>query len=91
MKIELSHTALKFLEKLDESNRNRIRDKINILTNSIEEYGIIPYKTLDIKTLKGNWYPLKRLRTGKIRVLFYIEYESETIKISEIDNRGDIY
>ncbi len=91
MKIEISHTALKFLEKLDESNRNRIREKINLLRNSIEEYGIIPYKTLDIKTLKGNWYPLKRLRIGKIRVLFFIEYESETIKIAEIDNRGSIY
>jgi mRNA-degrading endonuclease RelE of RelBE toxin-antitoxin system len=91
MRIEISNSAFKFLENRDEKTRKRIIEKIAILKNSLEEAGIIPYKVLDIKTLKGNWYPHKRLRIGKIRIIFIIDFNSDVIKIQEIDDRGDIY
>ena len=91
MRIELSHSALKFLEKQDDKTKTRVFKKIKYLINSIEESGVIPYKTLDIKSLHGFWHPHKRLRIGKTRIIFIIDSDSNTIKISEIDGRGDIY
>lgn len=42
----------------------------------------------DIKPLSGGKGEY-RLRIGKFRILFYIE--AETVRIFEIDSRGDLY
>jgi mRNA-degrading endonuclease RelE of RelBE toxin-antitoxin system len=53
MRIELSHSSIKFLEKIDEKTKVIIKEKINFLRNQITELGVIPIKSLDIKSLKG--------------------------------------
>jgi mRNA-degrading endonuclease RelE of RelBE toxin-antitoxin system len=55
MRIELSHSSIKFLEKIDEKTKVIIKEKINFLRNQITELGVIPIKSLDIKSLKGQW------------------------------------
>jgi mRNA interferase RelE/StbE len=91
MEIKFSKSAVKFLEKLEERNKEQIREKILYLLNSIEAQGIIPFKELDIKKLKGNWEGFLRMRVGKIRVIFAVDNNSDELLVYEIDFRGDVY
>ena len=91
MKIELSSSSIKFLNKLDNKSKAIIKEKINFLRLQVADLGIIPYKSMDIKSLKGDWKPYLRLRIGKIRIIFLIDIENNILKIYDIDNRGDIY
>ncbi len=57
---------------------------------SLEE-GIIPFRELNIKKLKGEWRGFYRMRLGKIRVISRIDIEKDKLIIYEIDYRGDAY
>jgi len=91
MRIKFSRNAKKFIDKINEKDRERIQSKIKSLLQSIEEHGIIPFKELDIKKLSGTWVGFLRLRIGKIRVIFKIDIETDEIGICEIDFRGQSY
>jgi mRNA interferase RelE/StbE len=91
MEVKFSKSAVKFLEKLDEKNKEQIREKIFYLLNSIEDRGIITFRDLDIKKLKGNWEGFLRMRVGKIRVIFTVNNNSNELLVYEIDFRGDAY
>jgi mRNA interferase RelE/StbE len=79
MNIVYSRTSIKYLEKLEESLRFSIMDAIDRLP----EHG-------DIRKMRGRVIRnLYRLRVGKFRVLFI--WEDQTIKVLDIDTRGDIY
>ena len=41
--------------------------------------------------MKGEWKGFYRLRIGKIRIIFNINFENEQIYIDRIDFRGDVY
>ena len=51
---------------------------------SLEE-GIIPFREMNIKKLKGEWRGFYRMRLGKIRVIFRIDIEKDKLIIYEID------
>ncbi len=91
MKIEVSSQAQKFLMKQTENSQIRIREKVRLLKQYCEKTGTLPINSMDIRFLKGKWYPSKRLRIGKIRVIFDIDFNNSILKIEAIDNRGDIY
>jgi mRNA interferase RelE/StbE len=46
---------------------------------------------LDIKRLKGKWQGFYRLREGKKRLIFSIDFDTMKIFIDRIDFRGDVY
>ncbi|MBE9100448.1 type II toxin-antitoxin system RelE family toxin [Vacuolonema iberomarrocanum] len=91
MEINYSKRSVKFLKKLDETNQNRIREKILLLKNSLEQDGIIPFSEADIKQLKGNWEGFYRIRVGKIRIIFKIDELSNALLIYDISFRGSAY
>ena len=91
MRVKFSQNSIKFINKINEKDRERIRDKIQTLLKSIEEQGIIPFKELDIKRLSGSWIGFMRLRIGKVRVILTVDIEKDDLFIYEIDFRGDIY
>ncbi len=91
MTIKFSRDAIKFLEKITEKDKERIRQKTKILVISIEEQGIIPFRELDIKKLSGEWSEFFRMRIGKIRIIFRIDRKADSILVYEIDFRGDVY
>ena len=91
MKIEVSTKAKKFLMLQTENSQNRIKVKVNFLKHYLEDNGKIPFNSMDIKVLRGKWYPYKRLRVGKFRIIFEIDFHINTLFIEEVDNRGDIY
>jgi len=79
MNIFFSKTSLKYLTKLEQQVR----------TNIIEAIEGLPDKG-DICKMRGQSIQnIYRLRVGKYRIL-YVQGE-DTIKILEIDTRGDIY
>jgi mRNA-degrading endonuclease RelE of RelBE toxin-antitoxin system len=91
MKIKLSKSAQKFLNKLSAENRNTVLKKIKFLKTSLEKQQIYPPEELDIKKLKGDFKGFSRIRVGKIRIIFQILTETEEIVIYDIDFRGNIY
>jgi mRNA interferase RelE/StbE len=91
MKVKSHNRAIKFLEKLDEKDKERIRLKLKSLMNSIEMKGVLPFKELDIKKFEGDWKGFLRMRTGRIRTIFRIDQEEDVLFVYEIDYRGDVY
>ncbi len=91
MKIEFSRSAIKFIEKLKDVDKEKVRLKLKFLLISLGERGIIPFRELDIKKLDGKWSGFFRMRVGKIRVIFKINKDNQVLLIYEIDFRGSIY
>jgi len=78
--IYLSRQAKKFLEKLDEDTRERIKEKLRLLADN-------PF-ALPYKKIKGreNTY---RIRVGDYRIIYSVRgYE---VRILKIDKRERIY
>ncbi|WP_253860462.1 type II toxin-antitoxin system RelE family toxin [Microcystis aeruginosa] len=79
MKIWISRSANKFLEKLDANSRKSVLTKIGILKTCLETQNLYPPEELDIKKLKGELKGFSRIRVGKMRVIFKIGKETEAI------------
>jgi mRNA interferase RelE/StbE len=91
MRVRFHQRAVKFLEKLDEKEKERVRLKVKSLVSAIETQGIIPFKELDVKRLEGEWKGFLRMRIGRVRVIFRIEKRDDVLLVYEIDYRGDVY
>lgn len=91
MKINFSNNSLKFLDKINDKDKDKIRLRIKELLKEIESSGIIPFAKLNIKKLEGNWKGFFRMRSGKIRIIFNIDRNAGEINIYEIDFRGNVY
>jgi ribosome-associated translation inhibitor RaiA len=59
MKIEVSTKSQNFLMMQTANVRQRIKEKVNILKKYLDEIRKIPFNGMDIKVLKGQWYPYK--------------------------------
>ncbi|MFN5610285.1 MAG: type II toxin-antitoxin system RelE family toxin [Pseudanabaena sp.] len=46
---------------------------------------------LNTKSLKGDLQGFSRMRVGKIRVVFTVDFQEKELLIHDIDFRGDIY
>ena len=91
VKIRISRSANKFLEKLDANSRKSVLTKIGILKTCLETQNVYPPEELDIKKLKGELKGFSRIRVGQMRVIFEIGKETDEIFIYEINFRGNIY
>jgi len=91
MKILFSKQAIKFIEKIELKEKNKILHKISKVLKNIRINGYLKNEDLDIKVLRGEWYPAKRLRIGSYRVIFHIDRDKDQLQVLVIDNRGDIY
>jgi mRNA interferase RelE/StbE len=80
---EYSRQAEKFLKNIDIVLRKRITDKIEELAK--EPIGH------DEKRVHGFREKLFRARVGDYRVLYEVDYESETLGIIKIDKRERVY
>jgi mRNA interferase RelE/StbE len=85
-KIFLSSQADKFLERRhlsDEFAIEPIRRAIRKLRGETV--------TINLKRLTGKWTGYYRVRVGKIRVIFSVDFEERTVFIEVVDNRGSVY
>ncbi len=83
-KIEFSKRSYKYLNRLDQSLKNRISQQLEILSENPRN------PELDIKKLQGNSL-LYRLRVGNYRILYTIEDDLLIIVVINIGPRGDVY
>lgn len=77
-KIRISKKAIKFIQKQDKIQRDRIYKAILKLPEG------------DVKKIQG-FKEEYRLRVGSYRIIFQIIHEELIIEVINIDNRGDIY
>ncbi len=83
--VKLSKTAFKDLEKLPKHIQKLIIEKLDILSQNPN------LLKNNIKSLKGKYKGLKRLRVGKYRVIFEERENELVILIIRIAHRGEIY
>ncbi|HJH29734.1 MAG TPA: type II toxin-antitoxin system RelE/ParE family toxin [Methanosarcinaceae archaeon] len=81
--ILLDLPAQKFLRKIDKKIASRI-------VESIEKLAEEPIRH-DSKRIMGSKENLFRIRVGKFRVLYRVDYENSHIVITKIDSREHIY
>jgi hypothetical protein len=55
MKVRFSNSSLKFVEKVNKKEKERIRLKIKELVTELEQFGTIPFTRMNIKKLEGSW------------------------------------
>ncbi|MBD2390184.1 type II toxin-antitoxin system RelE/ParE family toxin [Aphanizomenon flos-aquae NRERC-008] len=91
MAIKFRKNAIKFLEKANLEDAEKIQEKISQLLLFVEEQAIIPFTEFDIKKMKGDWEGFYRLRIGKIRIVFTVNTQSGEVEIFTIGARGDVY
>jgi mRNA interferase RelE/StbE len=91
MAVKFRKQAVKFLQKANSEDVAKIQSQLNQLLTVIEQQGIIPFTELDIKKMKGDWEGFYRLRVGKIRVIFIVDFDSSQLEVYTIGTRGDVY
>jgi mRNA interferase RelE/StbE len=84
-KIEFSKTAFKDLSKLPKHIQGLIIEKLDILAQNPA------LLKNNIKTLKGKYKGLKRLRVGKYRIIFEEKENELIILIVRVAHRGELY
>ena len=76
MAVKFRKQAIKFLEKSNPEELENIRNQIKIIMIAVEKQGVLPFTELDIKKIKGNWKGFYRLRIGKNRIIFTVNFNS---------------
>ena len=88
--IKIHRDAKKFWGKLDENNKNKILNKLKELIDNLEK-GIINWRILKMKKLKGKLNGLYRIRVGNIRIIFEINTKEKVIYVTHIHYRSKVY
>lgn len=81
LEIKYSNQAVKFLKKCEAILVQRILKKIESLSSE-------PFPT-DVKVTQGE--KLFRVRVGKIRILYEVDYDNNLLGIVKIDKREKVY
>jgi len=85
MEIVYSEKAVKQLKKIAKSDKKIAKTIIE----KIESFANHTDSNFDIKTLRGKYGDLKRLRVGSFRIIF--EAETATVFIYEVKHRKEAY
>ena len=81
--VRYGNQPLTFFKKQDRLISERIMDKINELVDNP-----IPH---DAKRVEGKRELVFRIRVGKNRVLYEVDYDNNIIGIIKIGNREEVY
>jgi mRNA interferase RelE/StbE len=84
----ISPRAANYLRRLPRDHQEAVAEAFDYLCN------ISPFHHSNptvIRPLKGKYKGQWRYRIGKIRIVYSVNNESRTIRITAIDNRGDVY
>ena len=83
MEIRYSEKAVRQISKIHRGDRKSAA----LIIKTIEAYAKNPSGNFDLKTLKGKYEDLKRLRIGNYRVIF--DDEGHTMSIYEVKHRQE--
>lgn len=87
-RVKITKRAKKRLDGLGEDARRRINTALKRL---IDYYNGVNVPLSDVKTLKGKYQNLLRLRIGDLRVIFKIENDEFVILVIDVVSRGNAY
>lgn len=85
MRIRYSEKSSKQIEKIKKGNKKNAL----MIIKTIEAYAEKPSGNFDVKTLKGRFEDLKRLRVGDYRIIF--EDGENIMSIYEVKHRREVY
>jgi len=88
--VKVHRRAYRFLEDLPEDRRSLVEEKLKELVEALE-HGVLPYRRLDIRRLRGEWKGFLRLRVGNIRVIFRLDFENKIVYVYNIHYRKSAY
>lgn len=83
LKVDYDNQPRKFLKNQDKATIKRIMDKIDTLLSNP-----VPH---DAKKVLGYELPTFRIRIGKHRALYRVNYEEKRIIVVKIDKRDKVY
>jgi mRNA-degrading endonuclease RelE of RelBE toxin-antitoxin system len=81
---EFSNKAKKYIKRLDESTKKRVREKIEEL-----EKNPFPQDVCRVEGFSGE-HPY-RVRIGDQRLLYLVKYNPNKIIVINVDKRGRVY
>ena len=82
-RIDYDNQSKKFLKNQDKILAKRIMDEVDLLSSNQ-----VPH---DSKRMQGQKEQTFRIRIGKYRVVYRINYENNLIVVVKIDKRGRVY
>ena len=82
--IQLGPQPYKFISKLDNQIKERIKNKLL----KLQEYPF-PSEVERVEDHKGE--KVFRVRTGDYRILYIVRYETNLILVSKVDKRSRVY
>ncbi len=82
--VEFAPRAVKFINKLDELTKKRIKTKL--LRLQLEPF---PPETVRVEEYKDE--KIFRVRVGDYRILYSVSYEEKLILVIKFDKRGRVY
>ena len=83
-KVVVHRRALRYLQRLPQPERERVRAALLRLAEDIAGYsGVIQ--------MAGEWEGYQRIRVGNLRVIFWHDEEDDIIYVDHIGPRGGIY
>ena len=47
--------------------------------------------SVDVKKLKGDWQGFYRVRKGKLKIIFEVDFQEHIVYVARIDHRGKAY
>ncbi len=79
-KVKLSRKAEKFLERLPKNDRERVLEALRQLKNPLKA---------GAEKVKGTEF--HKIRVGRYRVIFYIDWDNRIVAVFKIDKRERVY
>ena len=83
--VRISSQAFKFLKRLKEKERNKIKESLKLL-----QFYPIPRRYLDVAKVKG-MKDTYRLREGKYRILYSSDAREKIVFVCKISTREKAY
>lgn len=83
--IEYSRQADKFIKR--EDIRIEVRELIERFLKKMRGESI----SVDVKKLKGKWKGYLRIKKGKLRVIFVVDFQDRVLYVDRVDFRGRAY
>lgn len=84
----IAPTAVNYLRRLSPKQQKAIAEAFDYLCNVSPFHHSNP---TTIRPLKGKYKGQWRYRIGKLRIVYSVNQDNRTIRITAIDNRGDVY
>ncbi|MGA7877953.1 MAG: hypothetical protein WCA08_20010 [Desulfoferrobacter sp.] len=83
--VEYSADAVEFIDREDLSGQ--VREQIALFLKKMRGQAV----NLDAKKLKGKWKGYFRIRKGRLRIIFSVQFDLRVIYIERVDFRGQAY